>query len=521
MKNPVISRESSITEIFSKEYDYIKVFFSKAKSLIIFTYVLTFVAYGAKIVYYNYAADTEEFMAMAPDNHYPAWAQMGRYGLWLFKRLFSGYNINVFFVNCLTYILWGLTSILFCYLIYRMYEPKKFSSLYVIPALLIPSTIMMEQLVFILQSVEINLSYITLIISVLLVFFFQTYKKWSMYLVSVILTIVAFSFYQSNYITYVSLAIMSVLLFIIKSKKNVSLKSYIMYALPYLISFIVSFVINNVLWKIFLKLKNMQKIDYITGSITWGRVNTKDILTTIYNNIHNILFPNGNIFFSGAFSISFICVLVCILFCKKQKNKSLIIFNMILLLLTSFSMIFILGWLGPVRSMAPYVPMIIAFTFYCVFLFISNKYLRGVLFLVVSYFCLIQSYQTSNLAVASQIAYEEDVKLTSQIVHSSEALISRPLNTYKIVCIGNRYNIRKDLIRGEIIGDSFYHWNINSPIGSNARIANFMIDQGYPVQRPSGEEYQQGIELSKKMPLYPNKDGIKIYNDLIIVKLSE
>lgn len=158
------------------------------------TYVVIGVSFGAKIVYYNYSIDSEEFLIHAPRNGFIQWAQIGRYGLFFLKKYVFGYSLNTFFINVLTYVLLGAMTIFICYILYLIYGERK-KGLWIIPVIFASSPILLEQYNFILQSLEVVISNFIVCVSVYFVYLYTCNKKAVMLIMSVVLGVCAFSVY--------------------------------------------------------------------------------------------------------------------------------------------------------------------------------------------------------------------------------------------------------------------------------------------------------------------------------------
>ncbi len=145
------------------------------------------------------------------------------------------------------------------------------------------------------------------------------------------------------------------------------------------------------------------------------------------------------------------------------------------------------------------------------------KYLCVVLAIcIMSYHCYyIAKYQTSYY-----LNYIQDVNIANSLIDTMynkyPAIYDGKYKT--IVFIGSlpRTNIHPLMKAKDVFNGSFFSWDNGNP----TRQLAFIKLMGFPLNIQQRGATDDMKDIINKMPSYPNKDCIEIYNDTIIVKLK-
>jgi hypothetical protein len=204
------------------------------------------------------------------------WIRMERWGL-AFLKIFSsfGMDLNVTFINLITYSLLAVSAIILCYIFWRAGIKKHY--LLIGSFIYLTSPLIIEQTNFILQSAEVVFSFCILYIGILMIQLYFESKKSCFLFTSIFLTILAFSIYQSVIMAFVVLSLIILYLMF----KDKGLLEYIKKGLICVMVLITSLIMNKLisygLWLI-LKLKHNSYVDNMS---IIGKVNFQDYLYAI------------------------------------------------------------------------------------------------------------------------------------------------------------------------------------------------------------------------------------------------
>ncbi|MGM0239777.1 glucosyltransferase domain-containing protein [Enterococcus sp. AZ103] len=501
------------------ELGRLKAFGKNNKALILLTYLVILVSFGAKIFYYNFSIDTEEFMLLAPMNGFIQWAEMGRYGLYFFKRFISGYTINVFLINILTYLILGLMSILFSYILDRIYQSRQKGS-WIIPATFVSSAILLEQYNFILQSFEVALSNLCVILSVYFFYLFMSEKKKLFLAINIILGVCAFSVYPSNWITFVVVTIIMIIAIVDSSEKRISLKDGLLLIASYIGSFLVIFIMNQLMYNLTLFLLGTQKNPYVESVILWGKLPVSEIFSSIINNTYSLYSGAQSIYFGKLMVLVVIVSYLALFFAKKNRIWLFLLLSS--LYFAIHSSIFIFGSIGPIRSLVPYYPLAVGYVYFYIYNKLNLKYVKTIVAIIIVIISFKQMKQSAYLANQENIIYTEASRFNQQLRSKINTLdIKGSYLDYKLAIFGQKqFPISRGLMMGDVLGHSFYNWDVNSPVGVSHRVANFFDITGTPIKRVSEEEYQEILPDFNDMGVFPEEDSVKIEGDIIMVRVS-
>lgn len=486
--------------------------------LYLFTYLVIGLSFGAKIIYYNYSIDTEEFLIIAPRNGFIQWAQIGRYGLFFLKKYIFGYDLNILFINILTYLLLGMMTLFICYILFSIYGGKK-RGLWIIPLTFSSSAILLEQYNFILQSLEVIISNLSVCIAIYFIYLYSHNKKISLIFLSIILGIFSFSIYPSNYIFFISLTIIIIISLVNNSPKNLSFKNFLILVFPYAFVFMITFLLNNFFYTLSMKLLNVGKINYINSAMPWGKTTTNIILKNMAANLKLVYSGDQTIFINKITFLFFTIAFIITVFIKKNKFWLLVL--LCFLFLSINSSFIILGGLGPIRALVPYFPLSFAFICFFAYMNIKKRYIRYLMAIGIFFIGLWQINLTSSFSRQEARIFQAELQYSKELLTEINNLGVKNLKSYKLAVYGSKKFPSKDsIIQGDVLGNGFFNWDSTSPIGSTSRIANFFENNGYPSQRITREEYQKVLPKLKELPIFPKEDSIVIEENIILIRIS-
>ncbi|MHC5247747.1 glucosyltransferase domain-containing protein [Enterococcus sp. LJL90] len=509
----------------SKESTSIFAFLKQQLGLTIFCLVAVALVYAPKIFNYSFSIDTERMMA-DPEGTLSWWLALNRYGLVFLKRVLPwGTSIYPVFINVMTYFLLTVTVLLLCYMFWR--SSKKISTPILFAASLVaitaPSTI--EQTNFILQSIEVQLAVIFQLIAILMIqmAFEKKTKTVSAVLLIAALFLSTFSFaiYQSLQVSFVVLAILSVYL---KTNEETTIVDYLKQAIPYIAVLVLSFIGYLLINKLVYQMFNIAANGYISFDFYFLQIPFKNyIVETAWLLIRN-LFSIHRPFFLGFFSVFGVLFLLAVLFNRKntlQRKISLTITVGVLFLCVSF-LILTLGWVGPIRSYYPTIYFVLFFLTAAIATELDSlKIKRGLLLfsLVISLF---QGFSTFRLGQTTNMIFQQEQTIAESIQTEIANLgITDPEN-YQLVAYGEIDFSGLQILKGEIIGASFFEFDTDAPTGNTRRIADFLFAEGFPIgYSEDSAKYQELAAVAQSMPSYPEDGYLQVIDHYVVVNLGE
>ncbi|AWV72372.1 glucosyltransferase domain-containing protein [Latilactobacillus curvatus] len=488
----------------------IHTFASEKKKLVFFISFITLITYAPKIFYYNYSLDTETFI-YSPVQTFKWWIQIDRYGLALLRKIsLFGLSLNVPLTNIMTYIFLALGCILLMYLLNQSFHPSD-KSLFIASLIYLTSPIILEQTNYILQSTEVTFTICLLFFSLIFIEEYITTKQTRLIIYAFFSLLVSLSVYPSALISFI---ILSIVLTCSKTTQKTTFIQYIYSARYYLLLFIAGSAINKILSTLALHLTHLKHSNYVDSNLILGKVSFVQYLQQIKDSLKGWYFSYNNDFLF-VLTITVILCLVSIIFSKKKIKKSLYILSLLLITLAGLSTLILFGWIGPVRSLMPSLPIIFAC---CAILSIELTdfiILQRLIVLILTLVGLAQIKITNDFGVSEFNKYQQEVRLVNQITTKLSDRGISDLSTYRIAFVTPKSFYTPGVIGGDALGQSFFQFGLNALY----RGPEFMQQQGVPVGQASAAESKKAFSLMLKAHPFPAKDSILINGHLIIIKL--
>ncbi|KLI76805.1 MULTISPECIES: glucosyltransferase domain-containing protein [Lacticaseibacillus] len=502
-----------------KEMNDFIAFFNRRKSAIFLLFVLTIALYIPMLTNFSYSIDSEAIVDNPRDLLF-SWLTIDRYGLVILKGFFLyGINLNPYFINILTYFLMAFSAAILLYIIDQTTKVHHWIQTLVV-ILYIVSPIHFEQNSFVLQSVEVMIGFNLMFIG--MITFGLQGKETSIkrQLCAIFLLVASFSIYPSIVIGASTLTIIILHLTELKSP-FASFYIYIRHLARYIGAIFSSLVIYVVTDQIIKLLIHAPKNDYIQTA--WGHVDTPLLLQIALSKFKQFfILPNQPFNLSMVTLLGLLSLLLILIIgiLHRQIHWTLmldIIFEFILVI----SLLILLGnMIGPVRSLTPTIPLVIMIYSLTILDLVPNKRAVAVIGLFFSVFALEQFKTTSDLEQSFILTYNDEVKFSDEIITSVQKMGISDFSGYKLVVVGQKMFSSPLTRMGEMIGNTHYNWDLDSPTGSNRRITNFLSSQGYKFTPVKPKDYIKAKKVSAKMGVFPSQKGIQILGKLIIVNLS-
>lgn len=497
----------------------LKNYIKENKNQIIYLIFITILTYFIKIFNYSVSIDSEVPVNNPNASDYP-WISMGRWGVVLLEKIFHFGNVfNPFLSNVIMVIFLVLTVILLSYLIDKITDNKIKYTISILGSFVVTSPLLAEMMNFTLMNAEVSLGLFLLVLSVYLTYISIYECKKKFYLFSIIVLCLTMGIYQSFYPLYIGLISFVFTIEKLYNNKNdgkQDIKNILSMVLVFIISYIFCYVISKTLQLIL----SIEPSTYLTSQICWGKVELKSSILNILRYIKMIVFPKNIGFFNYSYLI---IIIISFIYAVKllKDRKYIIIVTMLFSLFTPFLLEVILGNTSAYRTQMN-LPFIIGM-FTTLYICMTDKaYNKKILYLFTIIICMIQIKFTNDLFYSDYNRYQEDVRLTQDIMNKIDNLddISDRENTI-ILFVG--IHIPKSTsvpIRGETLGHSFYEWDEATDYQCNYRIYALSSTLGYKYILPTPEQIDEMKKIKETLEIYPKKDAIKIIDNIVVVRLS-
>ncbi len=477
--------------------------------------------YGLKLFSISFSIDTEAIIS-ATQNQYDAWFTLGRIGLVVFKHLLGLGWYNNELASFLMVICFWVNSLLWGYLVYNLLGLKKNQVVFFILPF-ITSPIFAEMLGFLLTGLEIALALSLVAIGLMLIHNAFYYKNKYYYLLSIIVTFVAFNIY----LVMITIFIIGVcfIMLIKLDKDSFFSKSNLHYFTINIIVFFISFVLYQVFDRIGLYILNLETSSYITEQFRWNKDTLDSILVTLLNNTKEIYFGD-RIYYPIMFSIVSISLVIFIIYRVISKSVSIWIFLFVIpIFLSPMMMSVMLGTHSTERTIMT-LPLSLGFiTVYFMYKLSFSKvktysYILGLGFIITA---LNQGYIVNRIFYTEHIIYQQDTYLAYQIKQYIDELGFGEKPNYPVVYLGyhsakcNNSCYKSNQLG--LTGRSIFEITFGNEHGTFVK-NHFMAAQGIYYTLPSNEQIRQATNSSSLLPNWPSKGSVALVNDVIVVKFN-
>lgn len=538
---------------YSKEEENISVneYCKKYRSRILIMGLFVFLIHGAKLNSNIIGIDTEDIIRLQGD-FYGGWLHTGRQGLVFVKGLLGSLRFNPYFAGMAALVFLWLGVAAFFLLWEREAGEGTWKSIPFLAGafLWVSHPVVTEQLYFSLQSMEICLG--VSLTALALYLSRQAAGKKSLWrgAAAALLLVCTFSMYQVFVALYIFGAVTLLLLqygraladnaeavrpaggsgaFSQSGAESLTGRRMLLGIIPYIGVFMTAFLVNTIVTAAF-----FGSSSYLEGQIMWGRTALKDNLLGIVHHIGKVCTGLKGIHFNPAFGL--LCLLFLILtvrfacrLCKGRRGEAAVwLFLSLALLACPFLMTLVIGSAPAVRSQLV-LPAAAGFMAYLDLRLLSAEKGRFIRYAAVAAALVcaagvwLQAQTTLRLYYTDACRYEQDVALGRELIPEIvkyQGGLDRPL-----VVVGRReFAANNACLAGEVIGRSFFDYDtFVEPMcyWSSRRIIGFLHTLGFDCRHASQEGTAAVVEYSAGMPSWPAEGSVQVYEDMVVVKLSE
>lgn len=495
---------------------------------IIIVSIVIFLVYGRFLWHLNYFLDNSVVIG---DKTTPLnWLELGRYGGVFSRVIFNvfenfkiGLNYNPYFEVLMAGLITLLMVVVFSYLINKITNVSS-RIVFLIFMLFLIHPIWVMQIYFTFQILPVMFAALILIIATILEWKRITTKNNLCLLITVPLLVIAFSTYQNFVIFYVTLVILSYVIYNISNKQFTLIES-IKIISNFIAVFILSFILNTIINKFIFNPNG-----YISGLIAWKNNDFDTVLNAVLTDIKHMLMPAGTSYETYTITLlpSIIILLICVVKnYKKIGNNIILLLSFILLNIMPFALVIATG--NPMRLRTHFIlPLVVSANILISLVLekdnkIGKKVIVGIsLFLVLS-----QTASTQRVIHGYDVFMNSEYKFMNKLLTRVEPIFAdNEIKENKIVFVGKKtYNPKSISTDLEAIYFSNFGTNYAGEpkyYESNLWATGFLnVSNEMEFVTPTKEELEKARHEAVNMQSYPATDSIKLVDDFVVVKLSE
>lgn len=494
-------------------------FLKKKRKAVSFLFAVTLLLYLPMLTNFSYSIDSEAVVDNSKDLLF-SWLTIDRFGLVALKKFFLfGLDLNPYFINTLTYLLMAFSAVILLYIIDQLIQTTPWIPLLAVTLYLV-SPIHFEQNSFVLQSVEVMIGFNLMFVGMIALGMPGNKVSPKRLIFGMLFLTASFSIYPSIVIGASTLAIIILHLHEL-NKPFATFSVYFRHLVRYIALILSSLLTYVALDQIIKYFAHAPKNSYIQTA--WGHMDNSLLMQIALAKFKQFfIFPNQPFELSVVTYLAVVTfALVLIMGLIRKQIRWTILLDIIAEYILVLSLLILLGnMIGPIRSLTPTVPLVMIVYSLTVMTMMPNKRLLLVVGMSFSIFALMLSKTTSDLEQSFIISYENEVKFSDKIVTSVQELGINNFDQYRLVIVGEKRFNSPLTEMGEMIGNTHYNWDLDSPTGSNRRVTNFLSSQGYKFATVSPIDYRKAQRISLKMKTFPAKGGIKVLGKMIVVNLK-
>ncbi len=481
----------------------LKEFIKQYRVVLFLSFFFFLFSYSIKIFTYSYSIDTEIYM-LNKNLMLDSWLMIHRFSLVFLKEILGWIPFSIFWTNLFTVIFFYLGCVIFFFTILQV--SRKFQTpkhAYYFFLTLSTSCVFLEQFHFVLQSLEVGITFVLFEIGL---FFWVKYGKENK-LRYLLFSFFLLTFSLGCYQAFAAMFITEVLIFTFLriQEEKLTGKESMIFLIKSAILLGVSYISYSIIAKIVLSITHLESGGYLETQIGW-------LHNPLLTNIKNILKSGVRLYFGSFFSYPSFSILNTVLligmfisiykFIKKKKYFSSLI--LLGIFLSPLCLTILLGNAEPIRAS---LSMGIVTSFGVLYFLNDKKWVSFIFLICIGIQCFTMlSYQQSDYK-----RYLNDVSVAEDIYRK----IHNDLEGRTVVFIGSYETDQTgEILKSEVMGRSFFnYW------GSSERAIGFMNSLGLNVNGDYGY-VEEGAKIMEEKPSYPDEESILVTDSHILIKLS-
>jgi hypothetical protein len=275
----------------------------------------------------------------------------------------------------------------------------------------------------------------------------------------------------------------------------------------------------------FLVADNRNNTNYLDNFSTWALNDLKtkivNLIITTWNYLTGLTKRNIYLGIAEKTTLILVSILAYQIISKERKSFRKVIWSLLsllLLVISPFALLYLNGSDLPVRAMMS-LPLMIAMLWFLTYQRVG-KLARRVMLLMVIFILINNSYINTRLFYASNTSWESDKALAHRIAERINSLNPKHKNgLIQVAFVGDLEQSQNQLfLKSEVFGASFFNWE---PGDLRRKFALLKIVGHSNFTNPSQSDYECLFDEISKMPSWPDNGSVKLFDDIVVVKLSE
>ena len=187
------------------------------------------------------------------------------------------------------------------------------------------------------------------------------------------------------------------------------------------------------------------------------------------------------------------------------------------ILFSPFIISILLGTTMPYRTMQT-LTIMISCIWYIFAISINKKNFSYALVFATIVIGIRQSTYIIKLNYSDNIRYQQDLNFSNKLANDIYDIVDGKINNYKLCIYGKKEAGQVTaIINQELIGKSIYEWDN----GNMFRMRSFINVAGYDFKLATTEDKEKYQEVAKDLSIYPSEGSIRVYDDIVVVKISD
>lgn len=500
----------------------IQEYFKKNKEIIIYSLLIAIFSYGYELFNFSLSIDEEvDSFQIASSN--TIYLVVGRWGLFYLNQLINPQSVIPYLPTLIALICIAFSSVLFI-----SSEKGNLTSKLIFSIIFISHPIHSYYLAFNTSGMYYTIGMVAILFGYLA--FKELIKDEKFVLkyfsISILMLVFALSIYQALLSFFIVLIIFYLFNLYSEINENTNLKFKKTFVYFLLVSGISLFIYKffDILLRYLILGKNyIYKTEYLDTFIGWGKQSFFEIFNVLINLTKGYFLDlDSNIGIIGV-SSKFVILLIpfIIFFIFKFKISALkkILLTLILtsFILAPFTIMYINGAPLPTRALMSF-PFMIAILWWYAYINVK-PILKKIMIILVCFILINNTYINTRLFYASYTSWQADRDIANRIIERIYNL-NPPIKQGKIsVSFFGNYKQEQNVLflKSDVHGASFFNWGEES----NFRIKSFYktigINELEIIRHSKLSQYTNKIKL---LPCWPEKGSVALFNDVVIVKLS-
>lgn len=503
-------KSQQLSERFQKVCIQTGQYISRHRWEIITLALVVFIIYGQELFSLHLTVDEENAAnSFGPSNSF---LPSGRWGLFLFTKIFLSRPVIPFIPTALTFIFFVVSAAILLHLLGIQNANEQ--------TLLLSLFIGWSGLSYMVSFSTNNWLISFGLLCIAFCFLLLNNPKKPIRYASLIPISLIFSLYEP---LLVPLLLTWFLLMLYRS--DVGWKTTIKFTRDFLISLILGYLAFLGVQKLFYTIYQIEPSFYSSHYFEGSAKNIGWYITKVLHLAFNVYAGDSSFYglSTHVFPLFLLIAGLIILVGEYQHRKTAISFAVFLFLLLIFSLLPFIGGILT-KGYIPYRSLLGVPVFLMGWAALALKYARPTAKWVLGILALFTLFQfassANHLFASSAFAYEEDKLLAYQLIDRIEeekARTSSPQPQY-LEMIGFVERPSTPLIsRIENIGASFFGWDQ----GNSTRAVNFLKILGYASPDPLPQELRAGfVSIGNQMPVWPAPGSVVIRGDTVLVKFG-